>query len=77
MPTGDQKHRAKRLNEGLKLAATLFNAVAVVTVAAAFVNPIANKRYDVLADGGWALLAGTIGAHVTGQVILRLLKAED
>ena len=77
MPTGDQRHRARRLNEGLKLAATLFNADAVVTVAAAFINPIANKHYDVLADGGWTLLVGTIGAHVTGQVILRFLKAED
>lgn len=77
MPTGDQRHRAKRLDGGLELAAALFNAIAIVTIAAAFINPIANRHDDVLADGGWVLLVGTVGAHVTGQAILRFLKAED
>lgn len=52
MPTGDLKHRAKQWNEGIKLAATLFNALAIVTLGAAFINPVANKHYDVLSDGG-------------------------
>lgn len=77
MPTGDLKHRAKRWNEGIKLAATLLNSVAIITLGAAFINPIANRHYDVLSDGGWILLLGAIASHILGQLLLRLLRAEE
>lgn len=77
MPTGDLKHRAKRWNERIKLIATLFNSVAIVTVAAAFVNPIANKHYDVLAEGGWIPLVGAARSHGSGQLAFTVFRAEE
>lgn len=77
MPHGDAKHIAKRWNERIKLAATFFNASAIVTVAAAVINPIANKHYDVLSDGGWILLLVAAALHGLGQLALSLFRAED
>ncbi|WP_375465085.1 hypothetical protein [uncultured Methylobacterium sp.] len=77
MPTGDLKHRAKRWTERIKLIATLFNSVSIVTVAAAFINPIANRHYNVPANGGWLLLVGAECLHGIGQVALTFLRAEE
>lgn len=55
MPAGAPKHRARRFNAGLKLAATLANSLSIATFGAAFVIPIAQRDHDVLSDGGWTL----------------------
>ncbi|MFE1601455.1 hypothetical protein [Methylobacterium sp. ID0610] len=49
MPKGDQKHRAKRFNEGAKLLASLFNSMAIAVFGAAFVIPITQGRHGVFA----------------------------
>ena len=77
MPNGDSKHRAKRWNERIEPIATFFNSVAIITIAAAFVNPIANRHYDVLADGGWILLVGAACSHGVAQLALTALRAEE
>lgn len=77
MPHLDYKHRAKRWNERIKLVATAFNSIAIVTVAAAFITPIANKHYDVLSDGGWILLLGALVSHMVGQIALVAVRAEE
>ena len=77
MPAGDPKHRAKRFNEGVKLVATLFNSLAIITVGTAFVSPIAQRRYDVLADGGWTLLLAAVVLHLISHLALRFLRAEE
>lgn len=81
MPTGDLKHRAKRWNERVKLVATPFSSVAIVTLAAALIDPIASKHDDVLADGGWILLFGAASSHAAsshnvGQIVLTFFRAE-
>ena len=77
MPRGDAKHIAKRWNERVKLVATFFNALAIVTVAAAVINPIANKHYDALSDGGWILLLVAASLHALGQYALSHFRAEE
>jgi hypothetical protein len=77
MPKGDQKHRAKRFNEGAKLLASLFNSLAIAVFGAAFVIPITQGRYDVLAHGGGLLLVAGVSLHLAGQAALRFLQAED
>ncbi|MBY0256380.1 hypothetical protein [Methylobacterium sp.] len=77
MPTGDLKHRAKRWNERVKLVATPFTSVAIVTLAAALINPIAGKHDDVLADGGWILLFGAASSRIVGQIVLTFFRAEE
>lgn len=77
MPDGDRKHRAKRFNEGAKLVATLFNSLAIVTLGTAFVGPIAQRHYDVLADGGWILLLVALGLHLLAHTAIRLIRSED
>jgi len=70
LPHNDAKHRAKRWNERVKLVATLFNSLAIVTLAAAVINPVASRRYDVVADGGWVLLFAACLAHILAQYAL-------
>lgn len=77
MPKGDQKHRAKRFNEGAKLLASLFNSLAIAVLGAAFVIPITQGRYDVFASGGGLLLVAGLCFHLAGQAALRFLMAED
>ncbi|GJD73057.1 hypothetical protein [Methylobacterium goesingense] len=60
----------------MKLVATLFNSVAIVTLAAALINPIASKHDDVLADGGGILLLGAASSHIVGQIVLTFFRAE-
>ena len=54
------KHRATCFNEGLKLAATLFNSSAIATIGIAVINPLAQRHLDLLSDGGWTLLIAAI-----------------
>ncbi|MEL6061999.1 MULTISPECIES: hypothetical protein [unclassified Methylobacterium] len=42
LSAGERKHRAKRFNEGLKLAANLFNSSAIATIGIAVINPSRN-----------------------------------
>ena len=77
MPPGDLKHRAKRRNERVKLLATFFNSIGIVTLAAAFINPIATRHYDVLESGGWILLLVAVSAHIMGQMAFVGFMAEE
>ncbi|WP_407528126.1 hypothetical protein [Methylobacterium oryzisoli] len=77
VPTGDLKHRAKRFNEGVKLFAALLNALSIGVFGAAFVVPVARRRYDVFAEGGWLLLLGGVCLHGIGQIVLRFFRAEE
>lgn len=61
----------------MKLIATFFNSTAIITVAAVVINPIANRHYDVLSDGGWILLLVAFGLHRVGQFALSFLRAEE
>ncbi len=75
--SSERKHQAKRYNEGLKLVATLFNSLSIVTVGTAFVGPIIQKHYDVLTDGGWGLLLVAVCLHLIAQLAVRQLRAEE
>ena len=77
LSAGERKHRAKRFNEGLKLAATLLNSSAIATIGIAVINPIAQRHLDLLADGGWTLLIAAVVLHVMAQIIIRFLRQED
>jgi hypothetical protein len=77
MAENDPKHRAKRWNERMKLIATFFNSSAIITVAGVVINPLANRHYDALADGGWILLLVAFGLHLVGQFALGFLRAEE
>ena len=73
----ERKFRAKRYNEGLKLAATLFNSLSIVTFGTAFVGPITQGHYDILTHGGWAMLTLALCLHSAAQAIVRLLRPEE
>lgn len=77
MPHGDAKHLAKRWNERVKLVATLFNALAIVSLATAVINPIASRHYDVVSDGGWILLLAAASLHLAAHGAFQFLQAED
>ncbi|SDN78807.1 hypothetical protein SAMN05216360_11195 [Methylobacterium phyllostachyos] len=77
LSAGERKHRAKRFNEGLKLAATLLNSSAIATIGIAVINPLAQRHFDLLADGGWTLLLAAIVLHLMGQLLIRFLRPED
>ncbi|MCJ2092856.1 hypothetical protein MKK67_10130 [Methylobacterium sp. J-072] len=77
LSAAERKHRAKRFNEGLKLAATLLNSSAIATIGIAVINPIAQRHLDLLADGGWTLLIAAVVLHVMAQIIIRFLRQED
>ncbi|MCJ2050163.1 hypothetical protein [Methylobacterium sp. J-070] len=73
----ERKHRARRFNEGLKLAATLLNSLAIATIGIAVINPLAQRRLDLLADGGWTLLVAAFILHAMGQIVIRFLRPEE
>lgn len=75
--TVDRKLRAKRFNEGLKLGATLRNSSAILTFAAVLINPLAQRRYEVLADGGSALILAATVLHLISQFVVRFLRSEE
>ena len=52
LSASERKHRSKRFDEGLKLAATLFNSSAIATIGIAVINPLAQRHLDLLSDGG-------------------------
>ncbi len=73
-----RKHRAKRFNEGVKLAATFFNATAILTLGTAFITPLVQHPADVLTNNGWAFLVAAFLLHLIGQTAIRLfLRAEE
>ncbi|MGE8127900.1 hypothetical protein [Methylobacterium sp. 285MFTsu5.1] len=77
LSASERKHRAKRFNEGLKLAATLLNSSAIATIGIAVINPLAQRHLDLVADGGWTLLIAAIVLHLMGQLMIRFLRPED
>ena len=77
LTSGERKFRAKRYNEGLKLAATLFNSLSIVTFGTAFVGPITQGHFEVLSGGGWALLLPALCLHFVAQAVLRLHRPEE
>lgn len=52
LSAGERKHRAKRFNEGVKLAATFFDATAILTLGTAFITPLVQHPADVLTNNG-------------------------
>ena len=77
MPHNDAKHRAKRWNERVKLFATLLNSIAIVTLAAAVINPLASKHFELFADGGGLLIFGGLLSHILAQFVLSFFEAEE
>ena len=73
----ERKFRAKRYNEGLKLAATLFNSLSIVIFGTAFVGPITQGHFEVLSGSGWALLLPALSLHLVAQAVMRLLRPEE
>jgi len=73
----ERKPRAKRFNEGLKVAAPLLNSLAIATIGIAVINPLAQRRFDPLADGGWTLLLAALVLQLMGQLLIRFLRPED
>jgi hypothetical protein len=64
----ERKFRAKRYDEGLKLGATFFNPLSIVTIGTAFVGPITQGH------GGWASLAPAVILRFVAQARVRLLR---
>jgi hypothetical protein len=77
LSAGERKHRAKRFNEGFKLAATLLNSSVIATIGIAVINPLAQRHLDLFADGGWTLLIAAIVLYLIGQIMIRFLRPAD
>lgn len=73
----ERRRRAKRFDEGVKLAATLLNNAAVGTIIAGLLTPFVAGRPSP-ASVNLAFLTVIVILHLTAQVVLRLLlKSED
>lgn len=59
------------------MLASLFNSLAIGVFGAAFIIPIAQRRYDVFSDGGGLLLLGGVCFHLGSQIAIRFIRAED
>lgn len=77
LTSSERKFRAKRYNEGSKLAATLFNSLSIVTFKTAFVGPITQGYFEVLSGSGWALLLLASSLHFVAQAVIRLVRPEE
>lgn len=77
LTASERKHRARIYNEGLRLVATLYNSLSMVTFGTAFVAPIAQGNLAIPGSGGWLLLLAALSLHAVAHVAIRQLRPED
>lgn len=65
-----------RWNEHVKLAATMFNAIAVASLIGAFVAPLVNVAPPAPAAVGFLIVSGVV-VHLVGQLTLRYIARKD
>ena len=71
-----RRRAAKRFNERLKLAAAFLNNSGIAILVGGFVLPLANapEAFGILR---WLWFLVPLLLHVTGQLVLSLMKSED
>ena len=74
----ERKHRARRFDEGPQAGRDpAETSLAIATIGIAVINPLAQRRLDLLADGGWTLLVAAFILHAMGQIVIRFLRPEE
>ena len=72
-----RRHSAKRFNEHAKLLATLLNNLGIAVIFTALLGPLVQSGGSLAGSQTFVALTVAAVLHISGQMMLRLLKSEE